>query len=78
MYKIYITFKIIKNGSYLDVVFDKRLSFKDNFNELISLYEFDINIDDLKIYDPYKRIMLDSTKPLIEYCLGSYRHFLVY
>lgn len=78
MHKIYVSFKIVKNGNYLDVVFDKRLSFKENFTELMSLYEFDIDIDDLKIYDPHKRMMLDSSKPLNDYYLTSYRYFLLY
>lgn len=78
MHKIYLCFKIVKNDCYLDTVFDTRLSLKDNFKALVDVYELDIDIGFLKVYDPYKKMMLDVLKPIDKYNLHSTRFLLLF
>lgn len=78
MNKVLLNFKIVKINCYLEVVFDSRLSFLENFKELIGLYEYEIDLDSLSIYDPYKKVMLDLDKPLDNFYFGSYRFLMIY
>lgn len=70
MNKILLRLKIVKNGEVIEVLFDKRLCFKENFK----LMEYPFS--NIMIYDPVKQIFLKTDIPLkefnIEYFLSLY------
>lgn len=57
--------KMVRNGRIIEVWLDERLSFNDNFAMLKDMTEEDL--DDVRVYDPLKKIFLDRNVPLADY-----------
>ena len=70
MYEVLIRFKIVKKNRYLEVSFDSRLSFKDNLKILSELV--DVDLSDMYVYDPVKRIFLDREIPVSEFDISYF------
>lgn len=71
MNSIVIRFNNIKEASFFEVTFDKRLSFIDNFKLLKEIHP--INISNLYIYDRDKKAFLLKDVPLKEF---NFPHFI--
>ena len=64
--------KMVRNGRIIEVWLDERLSFNDNFAMLKDMTEEDL--DDVRVYDPPKKIFLDRNVPLADY---GFRGFMI-
>lgn len=63
MNKIYLKLIFIKDSKVIEVIFDKRLSFKDNFRLLKALITT-IDIDSFYVFDKNRGIFLDKEEPI--------------
>ena len=70
MYELMIRFKIISLDRIIETRLDTRLSFKANFCYLHDL--IDIDLEDVKIYDPNKNIFLDENVEISKYNIAYY------
>lgn len=70
MYEVMIRFKIVRNNEYLEVCLDSRLSFKDNLKILSELIDMDLK--DMNIYDPIKKMFLDKETPIAEFNINYF------
>lgn len=70
MYDVLIRFKVIKNNKIFEVIFDRRLSFIDNFIILNKIVN--INLKDYKVYDPNKKIFLKRNIKLSEFNIDRF------
>lgn len=70
MYELMIRFKIIHLNKMIETKLDTRLSFKENFSYLKEL--IDLDLDNLKIYDPIKNIFLDENVAVNKYNITYY------
>lgn len=70
MYEKLVRFKIIKNDDILEALLDERLSFIDNLRLLNNLVN--INTNNIRIYDPIKKIFLNSKIPIKEFYINSF------
>ena len=73
MNKVMIRLKNIRKSETMELVFDRRLSFKENINLLNMLRED--KIDNFLIYDPIKRIFLDIDIPLERFNINGFMMF---
>ena len=71
MNKIYLRFNLLKNKEIIEVIFDKRLSFKENFKLLSEIYPFNLK-DDNYIYDLNNGIALAKDIPLSSFNFPSF------
>ena len=76
MHKVLLCFKVIRTGKILEVCFDDRLSFEENFRMLEKISE--TGFRKLIIYDPIKKIFLDRTIPLSEFNLKTLALFYLF
>lgn len=76
MNSVVIRFYIIEKREYIDVKFDKRLSFKENFCMLEELYP--INIDKYRIYDENNKGFYPLDKPIKCFDLAYYTSLLLF
>ena len=70
MYELMIRFKIISLDRIIETRLDTRLSFKENFCYLKDL--IDMDLEDVKIYDPNKNIFLDENVEISKYNIAYY------
>lgn len=70
MNKIILRFNVIKSGQVFEVIFDKRLSFIDNFKLLKELNSFELE-KDMYIYDLDRVQVLRKDVPLSEFNIQS-------
>lgn len=77
MYKVLLRFSFARNNKVIEVYFDERLSFKDNFKLLNNLIEIP-NINNLKIYDKNKHMFLRTDISIKEFNINSFMNFVVY
>lgn len=70
-HEIKIRFRIVKNRHVIEVLFDERLSFHENFRILNEICNE--NLADVRVYDPMKRIFLDRDVPLSTF---SFQYFV--
>lgn len=70
MYEKLMRFKIIKDDRVFDAFLDERLSFIDNFKMLVHISDYDL--DGFKVYDPNKKIFLNTSIPIEEFNIGNY------
>ena len=52
------------------MLLDERLSFKENFVLLKELIQ--VPLEDVKVYEPYKKIFLDRNIPLSEFHFSTF------
>ena len=64
-------FKIIKDDRVFDAFLDERLSFLENFNMLVNISDFDL--DGFRVYDPSKKIFLNTDMPIEVFNINSYK-----
>ena len=76
MNKVYLSFKIIKNDEYFEACLDSRLSFKENLYQISKVKK--LQIEDLMVYDPNKKIVLDEMIPINEFHLHDYMEFFLF
>lgn len=76
MNSIVIRLYILDKHEYIDVKFDKRLSFLDNFKMLEELYP--INIDKYHIYDDNNKGFYPLDKPIKYFDLAYYTSLLLF
>ena len=76
MNDVMIRLKNIKNSQIMELVFDRRLSFKDNIRVLNIIRED--KIDAFLIYDPIKRIFLDLDVPLERFNINGFMMFDIF
>ena len=67
MYDVYIRFKYVKYDKSFEVVFDSRLSFKQNLYLLKNIYK----VDNFIVFDPVKMIFLKTDVPLSSFNMTS-------
>jgi len=63
MNKIYLKLIFIKNNKIVEVVFDKRLSFKDNFRLLKAIMPC-VDTEGFYIFDKNINVFLDTNEPI--------------
>jgi len=63
MNKIYLKLIFVKDRRTIEVIFDVRLSFKDNFRLLKAILT-SINIDSFYVFDKNKGVFLDKKEPI--------------
>ena len=73
MDSVYIRFKIVKEKRSIEVKFDSRLSFTENFR--LMNYQ---NLDKLRVYDPNRKIFLDRNVPIGEMHISGFMTFYLY
>ena len=73
MNNIVIRFNNLKESSFFEVSFDKRLSFDDNFRLLKGIYP--INMSNYYIYDREKDVFLSKNTPLKDFNFAKYHEF---
>lgn len=76
MYEILMRLKIMRNDKIYEVYLDERLSFSENFvllNELINEHLIDV-----KVYDPIKKLFLNTEIALKEFNIESFRLFYLF
>lgn len=76
MYDVLIRFKFIKNDYIFEAVLDSRLSFKDNFKLLQNI--IDINIKNVKVYDPKNGVFLNRDIPIKQFDINYFVYFYLY
>lgn len=76
MHQIMIRFKDIRNDRILELALDMRLSFKENMEMLKDFITY--NCDELRIYDPQRKIFLDRNVPLEYYSFQSFMTFYLF
>lgn len=70
MNKVLLRLKSIKSNNVYEVYFDTRLSFNENIGLLNNLIKEPIK--NAYIYDPVKRIFLDTKVPLSSFEIGYF------
>lgn len=70
MYEKLIRFKVIKDNRVFDAYLDERLSFLENFKMLVHIEDYDL--DGFIVYDPKKKLFLDTKIPIEEFNICSY------
>ena len=76
MSKIQLTIKLIKEESVLDVIFDEKLSFKQNLDLLKDIKE--IETVNKYFYDPFRHLFLKDDIPIKHFNLKSNMYLEVY
>ena len=76
MNDVMIRLKNIKNSQIMELVFDKRLSFKENMKLLNMIKEE--KIESFLIYDNKKRIFLDLDIPLERFNINGFMMFDIF
>ena len=76
MNKVYLTLKMIRSNETIDVIFDEKLSFKENFELLKEIK--DIETGNMYIYDPFSHLYLKDDIPIRSYNLNNHMYFEVY
>ena len=71
MNKIILRFNVIKSGEVLEVVFDQRLNFKENFDLLKALCDYTLE-DDSYIVDPDKHVALRKDVELSSFSFPNF------
>lgn len=74
MNKIIFRFYLVKEGKFIEVAFDSRLSFNDNFKLLNSIYP----IDNYKIYDKDNNAFLSLNVPLKDFNFSYYTKLCIF
>lgn len=64
MHKVLLRFKLMKNNKIIEVLFDSRLSFKENFEYLDNIYKID---KESYVFDDNKKLFLDNNIPIDEF-----------
>lgn len=76
MYDKLIRFKLVKNNDVFEMILDSRLSFKDNFKLLQNLVK--VNLKNIKVFDPNKRIFLDVNVPIDSFNINGFCLFYLF
>ena len=76
MNDVMIRLKNIKNSQIMELIFDKRLSFKENMKLLNMIKEE--KIESFLIYDNKKRIFLDLDIPLERFNINGFMMFDIF
>ena len=76
MNDVMIRLKNIKNSQIMELVFDKRLSFRENI-KLLNLIREE-KIESFLIYDSKKRIFLDLDAPLERFNINGFMMFDIF
>ena len=71
MHEKLIRFKIIKDDRVVETYLDERLSFDENIKLLANITDFDA--DGFKVYDPSKKVFLDTQIPIIWFNINSFK-----
>lgn len=69
MNKIILRFYILKNDDFFEVLFDKRLSFNENFNLLKEIYDFPFFT---YIFDKTNNIALKKDIPIKDFDFNNF------
>ena len=77
MNKIILRFFIVKNKKVLEVIFDTRLNFNENFNLLKDVYDIG-EISEKYIVDINKNVALKKDVPLGEFNFQSFITLYIY
>jgi len=77
MNRIYLKLYFVKSNKTIEVIFDSRFSFINNFRLLKSLLP-DLNIDEFYIYDKDEAIFLDKTLPIKEFKIHNLSSLCVF
>lgn len=64
-------FKVIKDDRVFEAMLDERLSFTENFKQIVKLADFDL--DGFRVYDPNKKIFLDIEIPIYFFNINSFK-----
>ena len=77
MNKIILRFFIVKNKKVLEVIFDTRLNFNENFNLLKDIYDIG-EISEKYIVDINKNVALKKDVPIGEFNFQSFITLYIY
>lgn len=77
MNRIYLKIYFIKNNKMIEVIFDSRFSFLNNFRLLKSLIP-DLNIDEFYIYDKNEGIFLNKSLPIKDFKIHNLSSLCVF
>lgn len=78
MHKVILSIRIVKKGIYIEVIFDDRLTFKENLFVIFEAMKIDIDVNNMTIYDPVKKVVLITDKPLYNFFLNNHRVLYVF
>ncbi len=70
MNEVYLRLTDVVRQETIEVRFDRRLSFRENFSLLKQMIKRDY--EEAEVYDPDKKIFLDRNIPLAEYELTGF------
>ena len=73
MNKVYIRLKCLSNNRVYEVIFDKRLSFKENLGLLSKI--IGINLEDKYVYDYKRNLFLNMEMPIDRFNIGIFPMF---
>jgi len=76
MYEKLMRFKVIKDDRVFDAYLDERLSFVDNFKLLENILDTSSNY--YKVYDPNKKLFLNTSVPIEEFSISNYMMMYLY
>lgn len=71
MHQKLMRFKVIKDNRIFEALLDERLTFNENFKCIVKLTDFDL--DGFKVYDPSKKVFLDTQIPIIWFNINSFK-----
>lgn len=77
MNKVILRFCLMNNKKVIEVIFDARLSFMENFNLLKDILPISVN-DDSYIIDPYRTIALRKDIALKEFNFKNFMTLYIY
>ena len=77
MYELLIRLFVIRENKVVEAIFDKRLSFNENFILLNKMVD-NISFDTFHVYDPIRRIFLDKNRILKDMGTYSFMTFYLY
>ena len=77
MYELIIRLFVINENKIFEAIFDKRLSFNENFVLLNRIVE-NIRFDSFHVYDPIKKIFIDKDRILKDMGVYSFMTFYLY
>lgn len=75
MHKVLLRFRLMKNNRIIEVFFDSRLSFKENFEYLNNIYGID---KDFYVFDDNKKLFLDIDIPINDFNFNSFMTLNLY
>lgn len=77
MYKVLLRFNFVKNNRVIEVYFDNRLSFRENFRLLSYIVDIS-DIENIKIYDENKHMFLKTDVPIKNFNINYFMNYKIY